>query len=790
MNSNQINNKRKWIKVSNWFSLKPITIGCIVFVIFNLITLFILLQRYEIAKENKRFTMASDLKSIQQNIEQSLKNCYTTTLTLALTIDDNGKVNDFNTIGAQLLDSNNDIEAVQLVPDGIIKYTYPLKGNEKSIGLNILESKYLKDEAIASVLQRKMYFAGPLELVQGGQGIVGRLPVYNNNRFWGFSAVLLKLDKLLKNAGVDQSTTSKYYFQFSKKNPSANEEIFFMKKDKESEGNPFVSAVIPDGNWKVYLFDKNPNSIYPTLINPALLGLVVSLWFGYITFLLVKKPAELQTLIQQQATKLFKSELQFKTIFEQAGIGIAVEDIETGRFMEINNHFCKILGYSEIELKEKSFKEVTHEDDLANDLKQVSKINSGMIDNYSLEKRYLNKEGNVVWVSLTVSPLWNEDKKHISNIAFVQNITTRKINEGLIQNSQQKIASLINSIDGIVWETDANFNFTFISKKVESILGYTSEDWLSTKNFWENNIYAADKDFVLQYCTEQAKAHSDHDFEYRMIAKNGDIIWLRDIVNFISDPDGNFINLRGIMIDITKTKEIEYELNNSLNLITEQNKRLLNFSYIVSHNLRSHTSNITSLINLIETSESKEEIEQMLGLLKSVSGSLNETMLNLNEVVNIQTNIGLVTEDLNLKKYVLDSLQVLETKIKEKQATVHLNIATETTVHYNPAYLESVLYNLISNAIRYSDPHKQLIININLIEEGTTKFLEISDNGIGIDLTRNGNKIFGMYKTFTNHKDSKGIGLFITKNQIEAMGGYITIESELNQGTTFKIKIA
>jgi PAS domain S-box-containing protein len=790
MNSNQIKNKRKWITFSSWFSLKPFTTGCIVFVIFNLITLFILHQRYEIAQETKRFKMASDLKSIQQNIEQSLKNCYTTTLTLALTIDDNGKVNDFNAIGAQLIESNNDIVAVQLVPDGIIKYTYPLKGNEKSIGLNILESKYLKDEAIASIFRRKMYFAGPLELVQGGQGIVGRLPVYNNNRFWGFSAVLLKLDQLLKNAGVDQSTTSKYYFQFSKKDPSTNEEIFFIKRGKEFEGNPFVSAIIPDGNWKVYLFDKNPNSIYPTLITPALLGLVVSLWFGYITFLLVKKPAELQTLIQQQATKLFKSELQFKTIFEQAGLGIAVVDMETGRFMEINDHFCKILGYSEIELKVKSFKEVTHQDDLENDLKQVSKINSGMIDNYSLEKRYLNKKGDVVWVSLTVSPLWNEDNKHISNIAFVQNITTRKINENLIKNSQQKIASLINSIDGIVWETDANFNFTFISKKVESILGYTSEDWLSTKNFWENNIYADDKDFVLQYCTEQAKAHCDHDFEYRMIAKNGDIIWLRDIVNFISDPDGNFINLRGIMIDITKTKEIEYELNNSLNLITEQNKRLLNFSYIVSHNLRSHTSNITSLINLIETSESKEEIEQMLGLLKSVSGSLNETMLNLNEVVNIQTNIGLVTEDLNLKKYVLNSLQVLETKINEKQATVHLNIPAETTVNYNPAYLESILYNLISNAIRYSDPHKKLIININLIEEGTTKFLEISDNGIGIDLTRNGNKIFGMYKTFTNHKDSKGIGLFITKNQIEAMGGYITIESELNQGTTFKIKIA
>ena len=780
----------QWKRISNSLSIKPKITGCIVFFILILVTLFMLSQQYEIAKKTKRTTMANELSIIQENIEQSLKNCYTTTLSLALTINDNGVPSDFKTIGAQLMASNSDIEAVQLVPDGIIRYIYPLKGNEKAIGLNILQDKTLKDEALASILKRKMYFAGPLNLAQGGQGIIGRLPIYNNNRFWGFSAVLLKLDRLLKTAGVDLQSNSKYYFQFSKKNPLTQKEIFYLKKDKEIERNPFVSAIIPDGNWKVYLFDKNPKSIYSTLITPALLGLFVSLWFGYITFLLVKKPAELQTLIKQQATKLFKSELQFQTIFKQAGIGIASADPKTGRFMEINDHFCDILGFRNSELKEKSFKEITHPDDLENDLIQLEKINQGFIESYSQEKRYISKNGSEVWGSVIISPLWNEKKEHISNIAFLKDITARKINEAIIISSKQKNEALINTIDGIVWETDAEVNFTFISKKVEDILGYTSQEWLSSKSFWSDHIYHEDKEFVLNFCKTQTTANLDHDFEYRMIAKNGNIVWLRDIVNLSRDPNGKLLNLRGIMIDITKTKEIEADLNKSLYLVTEQNKRLLNFSYIVSHNLRSHTSNITSLINLIETSESKEEIEQMLTLLKTVSNSLNETMLNLNEVVNIQTNIGLVTEDLNLKKYVLNSLQVLETKIKEKHATVNVNISSEITVNYNPAYLESVLYNLISNAIRYSDPHKELIIDINLTLEGTTKFLEIIDNGIGIDLLRNGDKIFGMYKTFTNHKDSKGIGLFITKNQIEAMGGNITITSEINEGTAFKIKMA
>ena len=134
-----------------------------------------------------------------------------------------------------------------------------------------------------------------------------------------------------------------------------------------------------------------------------------------------------------------------------------------------------------------------------------------------------------------------------------------------------------------------------------------------------------------------------------MIRKDGEIVWLRDIVSVVVEND-KAVNLRGIMIDITKAKMAEIELNNTLHLVTEQNKRLLNFSYIVSHNLRSHTSNIQSISNLIESADTDEERDEMIQLLKSVSSVLNETMNNLNEVVTIQTNINLIIEPLNLKK--------------------------------------------------------------------------------------------------------------------------------------------
>jgi len=770
--------------------IRPRIIGFTVFFVLCTIIYYILLQQYQIAQKAKNDEMYKTLETIHQNIDQSLKNNYTTALTLALTINDKGIPENFDEIGKQLLASNNSIDAVQLVPKGIISYVYPLKGNEAALGLNILAAKKHRIEAIQSIKNRKMYFAGPLELKQGGLGIVGRMPVYKKNKFWGFSAVIIKLKTLLHNSGISNIDSSKYYFQLSKINPITQEEVFFLPINKNATKNNSVSNVIPDGDWKLYLTDKKPYEFYPSLSIQALFGLLLASLIGFVTALFLKKPIELENLVHTQNIKLKNSEIKFKSVFDQAAVGITYIDANTGQLLEANKKYCDLLGYTEQEMKQKSIQAIVHPDDLKASFSNLEKLRKGRIREYSTERRHITKSNDIIWIRLTISPLWEINTPPTNYIAIVEDVTERKRAEEAIFNSQQKIESLINTIDGIVWECDAKtLKFTFVSKKVENILGYTAEEWMSNPTFWIDHIYHKDKGFAIQFCEEQTALKLDHDFEYRMIAKDGSIVWLRDIVNVIVE-NGEVKTLRGIMIDVTKNKEIEKDLNNSFNLVTEQNKRLLNFSYIVSHNLRSHTSNITSIVDLVTSSDSKEEKDELIQLLKSVSDSLNETMLNLNEVVNIQTNVGLTTENLNLKQYIDNTLSILSDQIELKGIQVVSSVENHIEVNYNPAYLESILYNLISNAIRYSHQERHSTIHIDTYKEAKKTVLKVSDNGIGIDLKRNGHKIFGMYKKFSTHKDSKGIGLFITKNQIDAMGGNITVESEPNLGTTFKVYIS
>lgn len=781
---------KKLYAIINWFFNKPKLVCCIVFTTLSFLFIYIAYQNYKINKENKRVEMSNALNAITNNIEQLLKNCYTTTLSLALTIDNEGNPQDFDAVGKRLLESNNSIDAVQLVPNGVIQYVYPLEGNEKVLGLDILNSDLFKEEALKSIKTQKMYFAGPFELTQGGKGIVGRLPVYLKNEFWGYSAVIIKLDKLLKNSGINSFNTKHFYFQLSKINPNTKKEEFFLEGNTKLTEENHVSSYISDGDWKISLVNRDAGSLMNELILKIVIALLVAYTLAYFIFLLLKKPQELELLIKEQANELIRSEIKFKTIFDQAALGIANLDSTSGKFLEINQKFCELLGYTEKEMKEKNFQSITHPDDLQRDLDYIERIVQGLIEQYSIEKRYYRKDGNIIWVNLTVTPLYaNDNFDEFSFISIVEDITERKKNEEIILSSNHKIESLINTVDGIVWECDAKtFEFTFISKKVESILGYTVEEWLSSRTFWEDHIYFEDKERTVNYCFDKTSLNLNHDFEYRMVAKDGRIVWLRDIVNIVSD-NNEPVSLRGIMIDVTKKKEIEKDLNHSFTLVSQQNERLLNFSYIVSHNLRSHTSNISSLIELIETAENEDEKRQMLDLLKSVSNSLNETMTNLNEVINIQTNISLTTEKVNLYNYVIATLKLLSNQINLHDVFVDNQISVDEEINYNPAYLESILFNIISNAIRYCDKEKKPIITIKCYPENDFKIIEITDNGIGIDLKKYENKIFGMYKTFSGLADSRGIGLFITKNQIDAMGGKIIVESEPNIGTTFKIFI-
>jgi PAS domain S-box-containing protein len=772
----------------NWFVLNPkLTASFFFFVLIGIICL-IGLQRYATIKESREREARAMLESVELRLGQLLKGSQNIALTLALTVDRKGNPQNFEQIAADIYKGNPYLQGVQLVPNGVIKYMYPIKGNERAIGVNILKTGIPNELAAKkAIAKRRIYFQGPINLVQGGQGVVGRLPVFINNRFWGFAAVVIKLKELLKAAGIDNSKYPYYRFQFSKIHPLDGKEEFFLEGADQNQ-NTIETRTFEEGDWKIYLTDTR--SIYTdySLIALLIFGIILTFLSSYLLLRLLNKQAQLYLALAKQSDMLIDAENKYKTIFDNAAIGIGKVNSITGEFLETNAFLCNLLGYSPEELKKKKIKTLIYEDDLAADAQNFKRLRNGEIRQFSSIRRYVNKDNQLIWANAIVSPLWEAGESPDNHIIIVDDITQQIIYEEQLIASQKHIEDLVNSIEGIVWEAsvDEQFTNTFISNKIVDILGYTPEEWSAEPEFFFKKMYPEDRERIANYLKNELFKKTHHEHEYRMIAKDESIVWIRDSVNIVPNLESPQ-KLRGIMMDITAIKEAEDTLHKSYELVNEQNKRLLNFSYIVSHNLRSHASNIDGISALISNAETNEERDEMIKLLRKVVINLNDTLYNLNAIINIQTSINLVKEPLNLLDYVNNAIYTQEAQILSKGATIINQVSDDIFVYFNKAYLESILLNLVSNALRYSHALRTPIITFNCEAIGTGYILSISDNGVGIDLAKNGEKLFGLNQTFHGNSDARGFGLFITKNQIEAMGDSIEVDSVLGEGTTFRI---
>ncbi len=254
----------------------------------------------------------------------------------------------------------------------------------------------------------------------------------------------------------------------------------------------------------------------------------------------------------------------------------------------------------------------------------------------------------------------------------------------------------------------------------------------------------------------------------------------------ITNHDGKKL-IWSVVQDITQLQEKEAELLELINVASEQNNRLLNFAHIVSHNLRSHASNFSMLIELLGIEEDIFKKAEIMEMLNTASKNMLETIANLNEIIAINTNLNIKTEVVNLRHQIDEAFTNISELTKSSFAEIEINVPGDIQINVVKAYLESILLNIFTNAIKYKSPKRYPKITIDYQTTKGYAILTIADNGMGIDLEKHGHKLFGMYKTFHGNRDARGIGLFITKNQIEAMKGKIEVESKVDHGTKFKI---
>lgn len=509
--------------------------------------------------------------------------------------------------------------------------------------------------------------------------------------------------------------------------------------------------------------------------------------------------------INEKTTTLEKLALQeerFRQTFDFAPNGMALVS-PNGKWLRINKSFCRLLGYSQQELLATDFQHITHPDDLNADLALANAVLRGERDGYTMEKRYIHKNGSVVYASLAVSMVRNEAAEPMYFISQVNDITQIKTLEFALKESLGKMKSIQDASTRVgIIETDLHGLIRVFNVGAENLLGYKTKELLNvhTPLLFYSKTELADRETHLaqlygravtgfEALTVNLKTNTFETQEWTFSRNAGAEFTAQTTITPVKNSDGIVSGYLFIFFDITLLKDAEREITSLLDVTREQNNRLLNFAHIVSHNLRSHSGNIGMVLELMKDEMPDSTQNEFYPLLQQASGNLTDTITHLNEIVLMSTGINKNMVPLNLFEFVEKAGLAIQAIVTENEATIQNEVGKDLFVQAIPAYLESIILNLLTNALKYKSPFRKPVINITAETHDRYITIIVKDNGSGIDLKLHGNKLFGMYKTFHGNRDARGIGLFITKNQVEAMGGSIEAESEINNGTVFTIHL-
>ena len=395
-------------------------------------------------------------------------------------------------------------------------------------------------------------------------------------------------------------------------------------------------------------------------------------------------------------------------------------------------------------------------------------------------------QGKEIWVNAAGKPLF-QNGIYTGIIGTFQDITDYVTSETKTKESENLLRTVIDSLPLNVYIKDLESRKVLVNKSECDYLGVKDPKELLGKSdfdLYDERVAQVSRDEDLEVMEFQRPILGR---ETTSIKKDGSsTTFLTSKIPLYGD-DGKAYGLLGISLDISDLKQKEEELRDLINVTSLQNKKLINFAHIVSHNLRSHTANFSMLLDFLVKEKDEEEKGNIIGMLTKASDGLLETLENLNDVVAISTNTNIEKRPVNLCKKIANVEKNLAGFLQSNKADIINEIPKNSTLNVIPAYMESILMNFITNAVKYKHPKRDPVIRLSISKNEKYTILTIEDNGIGLDLNKYGDKLFGMYKTFHDNPDARGIGLYITKNQIEAMNGKVVACSEVGKGTSFKI---
>ncbi len=453
----------------------------------------------------------------------------------------------------------------------VAEYLWPMVGNEGVLGLdisaqptNLAAMRYSRDSGQTVV-------SAPFDLIQEEkyrQGIVIRVPVFDptagtaEQRFVGAVASTLRVYDLVQGLG-SQGFLNGIAVAMTDQGPvrtDARDTTVRPLLEQTSPGLPGArplvrDLVVHDRRWQLTFYPTRSFLAPQEARLPMLAGLagvLVSLLAASTVGLLVRQRTLALVRAQVSDDARRESEERFGALFNQATVGVAQVDSDTGQFLRANQRYADILGYSVQELVGKTFQSLTHPDDLAADMAQVRRLKSGDLPEYRIEKRYIHKDGHVVWGDLTVSSMWFTGH----HIAVVQDITSRKRMEETLRANEQRLRSILERLPmGLCLVQDDGL-ISFRNERYVQICGYTQEEVPDVDTWWQRAYPdAVERDAIRQKLIDAKNQGVIPAAEYTIRCADGKLKPVE--ISGIFVDGGRLITMQ----DLSQHKAAEEEIN-------------------------------------------------------------------------------------------------------------------------------------------------------------------------------------------------------------------------------------
>ncbi|ABQ26204.1 PAS domain S-box protein [Geotalea uraniireducens] len=484
---------------------------------------------------------------------------------------------------------------------------------------------------------------------------------------------------------------------------------------------------------------------------------------------------------------LRESEERFRATFNQAAVGMGLMTPDS-RWMRINQRYCDIVGYTEEELKALTIKDITHPDDREESLKQFHLLLEGRIGNYSLEKRYIRKDGSIVWVNITASMVADADGKPRFAVGVVEDITSRKQAEEALVRAKNEWELTFDSVQDLIAILDDQYRITRLNRAMAKRLGRKPEECIGLVCY--NVIHGTES--PPEFCPH-IKTLDDgrvHDAEVHDGHLAGDFLVS---TTPLLDPDGKMIGVVHMARDITERKRADEEierLNTDLAARADEleaaNRELEAFNYTVAHDLRKPLTVVNGYCQAIHEMCGDKLCEQCTGYLREAyDGTLRmngliEALLNFSRLVHLEPRREMV--DLSHMAHEVET----ELKLAEPERRVKFRITDGVSADGDAGLLRVVLDNLLGNAWKYTDKREEGVIEFGVTEiEGKPAWF-VRDNGTGFDMA-DADKLFAPFQRLPGVEECRGfgIGLATVERIIRRHGGRVWAEGEAGKRATF-----